>query len=508
MTFANKTTLFLALNFLLLTYFSHAQNRANTWYFGQGGGLDFNTQPPTVLNNGAIQYAEGTAAISDTSGSLLFYTQGVTLYDRNHNAMPNGTGLTGNASSTQGALIVPQPESDSLYLVFYPDQTCGANGLRYSLVDMSLNNGLGDVVVGQKNLPLLFPTPEKVAAVRHCNGTDIWVSSLESGTDKLYSWLVTKDGLCNCPVISETGIVKGQAFGCMKFSNNAQWAVVLEDAGGCVNTNRGDLYTFDNATGEFAFYQTLGISVLNNASSGGFYWGASFSPNNELLYVGTGSTGRYNGPAGASQGSAVVQFDLNAVNVMNSAVIVYDGVPGGSPCWSYFGGIQLAPDGKIYIGGGCARLDVIHEPDSMGAACQYQRQGITLSGPSGYGITNFVESYFNNDPPTCTTTGEEMCATIFEESCDSIIIGRDLPIQTGLTCHPNPFSELTRVTISNPPLGGYRLEVYDLSGKKVYASPLQTGQECEISRAAWPNGLYILRMVTTTEQRFLKVVVR
>lgn len=507
MTSANKTSLFLAICYCFIFQISPAQNRANIWYFKDGGGLDFNNNPPTVLSNGAIGFSEGTAAISDTSGSVLFYTEGVTLYDRSHNPMPNGAGLTGNISSAQGALIVPQPESDSLYYVFYPDQTCGPAGLSYAVVDMSLNNGFGDVIPGRKNQLLLFPTPEKVAAVHHCNGVDFWISSLRSATDKMYSWLLTKDGLCMCPVISETGIVKGQAFGSMKFSNNGQWAVVMEDIQGCINTNRGDLYTFDNASGEFAFYQTLGISNTGTSSSGGYYWGASFSPNNQLLYVTTGTGGRYNGPAGSSLGSAVVQFDLNAANVMNSAVIVFDDAPNSSPCWGSIGSVQLAPNGKIYIGGVCSRLDVIHDPDSLGTACNYQRQGVTLNAPAGFGITNFVESYFNNQPPGCTITGEAMCQIIFEESCDSIILANDLPIQTGISCYPNPFSETTHLVIANPPQEGYTIEVIDLTGQLVQEIPQQWGREVELQRKEMATGMYIIRMVAASEQRFLKVLV-
>ena len=58
------------------------------------------TAPP--INSG-----EGSSSISDSNGQLLFYTDGVTVWDKNNAVMQNGTGLMGNGSSTQSALIVP-----------------------------------------------------------------------------------------------------------------------------------------------------------------------------------------------------------------------------------------------------------------------------------------------------------------------------------------------------------------------------------------------------------------
>jgi hypothetical protein len=43
-----------------------AQDRsANTWYFGRQAGLSFDTDPPTILTNGATNAFEGTAVAAD-----------------------------------------------------------------------------------------------------------------------------------------------------------------------------------------------------------------------------------------------------------------------------------------------------------------------------------------------------------------------------------------------------------------------------------------------------------
>lgn len=71
--------------------------------------------------------------------------------------MPNGFGLAGKCdnfkdSGTQPALIIPKPESNSLYYVFTTDciEDTLKMGLRYSIVDMNMNNGNGDVSVKNK----------------------------------------------------------------------------------------------------------------------------------------------------------------------------------------------------------------------------------------------------------------------------------------------------------------------------------------------------------------------
>ena len=70
---------------------SQAQGEANIWYFGQNAGIDFNSGSPVALTNGQLVTDEGCATISNSSGQLLFYTDGITVYNRNHSIMVNGS---------------------------------------------------------------------------------------------------------------------------------------------------------------------------------------------------------------------------------------------------------------------------------------------------------------------------------------------------------------------------------------------------------------------------------
>jgi len=146
---------------LLLLFFalkSFSQKEANIWYFGELAGLDFNTNPPTALTDGKIDTYEGCSSFSDEDGKLLFYSDGITVWDKNHNIMKYEDGsfaddLKGDPSSTQSGMIIPKPGSISIYYLFTvddgPDRDRFGNiiengkGLNVFTIDMSLDGGIG-----------------------------------------------------------------------------------------------------------------------------------------------------------------------------------------------------------------------------------------------------------------------------------------------------------------------------------------------------------------------------
>src|SRR5690606_37495610 len=131
-----------------ISFNSTAQNptgkEANIWYFGYKAGLDFNHNPPIALTNGLTEGTGGFASIADGNGNLLFYVTPDSILDRNHQKMPNSSSLHGGDNLNAGinsAVVVPWPANPGKYFCFYP-----YFGLGYSVIDMSLRNGLGDVV--------------------------------------------------------------------------------------------------------------------------------------------------------------------------------------------------------------------------------------------------------------------------------------------------------------------------------------------------------------------------
>jgi hypothetical protein len=178
----------------------------NNWYFGNQAAISFNTSPPTVLYNSQMSTIEGSSSISNGAGQLLFYTNGVVVYNSNHQVMANGTGLLGHRSATNAALIIKKPGNDPLYYIFTSDAAENSynNGYRYSIVDMSLNGGLGEVVT--KNVLLYAKCSEKLTAVKHGNGVDVWIVTKDYLGNAYRVYLLTCGGLVSNPVLSNAGL--------------------------------------------------------------------------------------------------------------------------------------------------------------------------------------------------------------------------------------------------------------------------------------------------------------
>lgn len=346
-----------------------AQRESSIWYFGENAGLDFTTGFPQLLQNGALTSNEGSAAISDRQGNLLFYTNGVTVWNRNHNVMANGNGLNGDVSTTQSAVIVPQPNNDNSYYIFTAANENGPFGINYSIVDMGLEGGFGAITT--KNAQLDAPTTEKLTAISHSNGIDIWIVIHQSNNDVFVAYLLTETGLDPNPTVSAEAIdlgsldpnpARNNSIGYMKASPDGEHLVV------CHKNYGAELLLFDSSSGEV----NLPIKISDNKD----VYGAAFSPSGEVLYL-------------SIEAGAILQYDLTADDIPASETLIQD---------SHFdtGALQLALDGKIYIANYLRpHLSVINNPDVLGAGCNFSYGSVNLgSGISDLGLPNFVQSFF------------------------------------------------------------------------------------------------------------------
>ncbi|MDT8309476.1 MAG: hypothetical protein RQ866_08080, partial [Bacteroidales bacterium] len=368
---------FLVILFLLITQGGFTQNEANIWYFGEYAGLDFNSGAPVVLLNSAMVMDEGVSTISDVNGNLFFYTNGIDVWNRNHQKMPNGTGLNGHSSSTNSGFIVPKPGSTTTYYIFTTDAFFGPLGLCYSVVDMTLQAGLGDVT--QKNLFLHSPVTEKIAAIEHANGQGLWVVTHQGNSNVFQSWLVTSSGVSTTPVATNIGTVhsnanSGNGIGYMKFSpDGKQLALTIYGLGIIA------LFDFDAAAGTFSNAQTF-------PGTWDDVYGIEFSPNGKLLYV--------------SSDTVLLQFDLTA-GTLNDIVNTQTQVGGiGQMPMAFIAPVQLGPDRKIYWGVYYSDyLGVINDPNQPGLACNSVAQGVSLGGRHSLsGLPVFVASLFYAKP--------------------------------------------------------------------------------------------------------------
>jgi hypothetical protein len=393
---------------LFITLNTFAQKEANFWYFGRNAGIDFNTTPPTAITNGQINTLEGCSSFADTSGNLLFYSDGITVFDKTHQIMANTDGslannLKGNPSSTQSGMIIPKPGSSSIYYLF----TVGDNqnpAFDLYTIDMSLNGGNGQLIdedgdgdfsvdlaqlaqdnsLGTANQINKGNWTEKVAAVRGKDCNTFWVVSKVFNV--FYSYKIDVVGVSLTPVISEVNNITSTTRGYLKLSPSGEKIAVANQR----EANDLMLYSFDNETGIIA---NDGISIFNDSADGEAY-GVEFSRTSEKLYVSSTSGFRQN-LASAATTYRLFQFDLTAADVEASKVKIHEQI-------GYRGALQLGPDGKIYAtiplayddtNGDATFLDVIENPNAAAADVIFTKDAISLgSQKSTQGLPPFISS--------------------------------------------------------------------------------------------------------------------
>ncbi len=492
--FIKHTTSLNIIVLLCLSSVLKAQLQVSNWYFGNKAGLNFNVpngQMPTVMYDAVnFKTIEGCASISDENGNLLFYTDGGSVYNRNHVIMTGGTGLSGDPSSTQSGIIVPNPANNGIYYIFsvdandqyYPGVNETLEGFEYSEVNINLSGGLGAVTSVNNELILESANPnlcsEKVTAVRHFNQHDIWV--ITHLRDKFYAFLVTDAGVDTTPVVTTIApVVNPDGFvvnarGYMKASPNGKYLAIAHysnipsamptDVPGRNNSkssNSADgeiaLYDFDNTTGQVSNHRTLLDS--------GTPYGIEFSPNSRFLY---GEADFYSG-AGTEdatwQQAKLIQWNLSDLSTQD-IVNITSATPNLTTDWAptsgsesnpyktrMRGALQLGIDGRIYYSktryflqsGDIlnryrgTQISVIHKPNLLGPACDFQVNSYAIFDPSGpsansdtnannhylaYGLPPFITSYFNNtvdiDTENVCEEEEAHFTLVLDESVEGI----------------------------------------------------------------------------------------
>jgi gliding motility-associated-like protein len=378
-----------------------SEKQADIWYFGEHAGIEFQGGSATPLTDQNVMVSlKSGAVISDSSGQLLFFTDSKNVWDRTFNKLPYSPSLEGDQGSNQSCLIIPQPGVPNLYYIFTTDviiyskvTTYITNGLEYSIVDMKSNGGLGDGTL-KWNLPLLTPACQKLTAVYHQNGRDVWIIAHKWLTNEFYAYLLDSKGISN-PVISNTGSVHGgdslgqnNALGYMKASPDGSKIALAISKDKLV-----ELFNFNNSSGVITNPQSFQFNLPGVSPSG-----IEFSQDSRKVYT---TLVQIDGSGPPNFLSRIYQFDL-ANGWTNPALI-------DSAAGVRLLGLQLATDGKIYV----ARtinlqpvnrkdsLDVIYNPTRPGLDCNYNLLGnvpksrFSLNGrKSTYGLPNFLQSYF------------------------------------------------------------------------------------------------------------------
>lgn len=423
---------FTYLGMLFLPLILTAQGESNHWYFGFGGGLRFdNDGTVEVLSEGQTRASEGVSTISDSEGRLLFYTDGNTVFNRNHLVMENGDGLLGTEASTQSSVIVPLPQNPNLYYIFTVDATSTeavprrGRGLNYTVVDISLDGGNGAVI--EKNIGLLGDCTEKVAAViGDCENEVIWIVTIStlSGAynpvippypsfDTYHAFRMNANGVDPNSVASTFPGVRQADQGYLRFSPDGTKIADARMLNGLF------IADFNKATGEVLNHRAVPINDTFNIQP----YGVEFSPNSELLYVHSWRKR----PGVFIWESSLLQYDLTGPGIPATQINIDEND-------IFRGALQLAPNGKIYrtvtpnfdndfeegdsLDEGVSYLGVINDPNERGPACNYEHNAVELTGKRvRQGLPPLVQSFFsevNLNRPEDTMVGDTLAACLGE----------------------------------------------------------------------------------------------
>ena len=379
---------------LLNLSYLYGQNETSNWLFGNKAGISFKDSQINLLSDESqIIAPAGCSSISDIDGNLLFYTNGETIWNKNHLIMENGTQLAGDILNTQNALIIPKPNSNNIFYLFSTREKIGSNpffssGVYYSEIEISDTFPLGKVI--KKNFKLSnLPSAEKLTAVHHADGNSIWLIALTSSLlpinspKNLFHILkITEDGLQNSKLKKVSQNISSA--GAMKISPDGTKFAVAD-----YNDRYIYIYDFNTNTGEISNPKTINTDEGFGVES--YPYGIEFSPNSKILYYSTSSNiGTY----------TLTQYQFENTDPFTKKVKIHtsrDFVKGS---------LQLAINGKIYValqayqnGDTVANnsIGVINFPNKIGADCNYQDNSLNIvPGSSEKGLPNFIQSYFRN----------------------------------------------------------------------------------------------------------------
>ncbi|MEP7128818.1 MAG: T9SS type A sorting domain-containing protein [Chitinophagales bacterium] len=430
-------------------------------------------------------------SICDSTGNLLFYTNGLNIGNSNYDTVINATnfnpgeatsdGEPDGLSASQGALFIPGPSSPSLYYLFHiTGDNFFANGqfetqptyLSYTLIDAELDNGKGAVLNDFKNIHIINDTLTwgRLSACKHGNGRDWWVIIHRYYSNLFFKLLITPQGI-EGPFEQQMGsIVTKDIYGQACFSPDGSRFAMISPS------DTLDYFQFNRCTGEF--YDPLIISVPDSTGT----IGCSFSPNNRFLYV----SSKYN----------LYQYDTWNSNMIENVIHI--------AAWDtfkelgvsvFFDTHQLAPDNKIYISSfnGVSYLNVINSPDLFGLSCDFAPH-------------SFVLPQYNSTLPTFPNYD---LGALQGSPCDTLSglsTSFSIPYKSSYRIVPNPVSDWLNIIYQNSEDALF--ELFDINGRRVAAVSLyHYFRNRLIEMNDLPAGVYLATVTQNGKQVWSEKVV-
>ncbi|MBK8848421.1 MAG: T9SS type A sorting domain-containing protein [Bacteroidetes bacterium] len=414
-------------------------------------------------------------------------SNGVWIANANNDTMLNGAGLNPGSNvnswpngllNTYANIFLPYPNDTNKYILFHHTDTVSGNTymtreLFYSLIDMTLANGLGGVI--KKNQIAFQDTLSwGIAACRHANGRDWWIVAKKDNDDKIITVLFTDSGISNISYQSlNYSPYHLENINQLTFSRDGKQIMLSTYDNPISKKCSLVISNFNRCTGMFSNTQVVLLS--KNL----YLWGLAFSASGNYAY------------ACSSQNI----FQVSTTTLQVDTVAWYDGFsfPLQSAATTFFN-MYLAANGKIYItsGNGVQHLHEMNYPDSAGLGCDVQQHSIFLNIWNFRAVPNHPNYYLG-----CDTTLGCGCATSYNQYAMD---------DSKFNIYPNPNNGVFSI--------GYKaiattskLSVIDVNGKTIYTQTLPPWSNEQSIKCLLTKGVYVVRIENGSEYVSRKMLV-
>ena len=384
----NKISHLFIFIFLLPALEISAQDEASVWLTGSGKQISFQSGEPVITEFEGNRSA--TASICDKEGNLVLSTNGETVWNRNHEILVNGQGLAEEGAIQNNLpIFIPYPGKDGWYILIYEEEYYEAksakliyNTLYYAEINISANYGRGEVV--RKDIKIHDNYHSGPTIAGYCDNSYYWMVIdrndnifPEIRRDRIYFYKIDENGVNLTPVINDDFDIG--ASGGYKFSPNGD--KFFFSYGG--NAEEGEIITDFDFT-KCSLYNNRYLPFRLNYSK-------EFSPDSRFFYC--------------FLGGCLIQLDASKIDnhLLEQAIDTILKIPTTEEDYYVGGGLQLAPDGKIYfnyfdITENKTRHGRINNPNQEGSGCSPEIN-IFPDINAGIRLPVFVTSFFRDKEP-------------------------------------------------------------------------------------------------------------
>jgi len=375
---------------MFLSIFCLGQRETNHWFLN-ANHIEFNNGSINNQSPAPINFEYGSASLCDPNGNLLFVANGSKVYNRNLTPMPAFVNSNFLATATK-LMSAPYPGQPGKHFLFYTTQADyqGAYCLRYAIIDLNLDGGLGDVTLFDNVVDTL--TSAGYTLIQKKETEDFWLITHHAHTDSFFCRLTSGNGISLVPVVQRAGTntaISEYDFQDLHASHDGSMFAGSTTLTASVYLSFVEVFNFN--------FQTAAIQskVKSTHIYSYQYQELEFSPDNKLLYRMSTFLAFGIQPCDFA-GSSIHQYNLcytDSTEFENNSMYV-----GNSPVYKcvvqYWGKPQMGPDKKIYLP--FARnpvLSRINFPNRIGSSSDINLSYHNLTFPTGGVTPGFYHPY-------------------------------------------------------------------------------------------------------------------